>query len=146
MGALISLVAVGCLLSLFAWERLGWPGSVRWSATRKRRREQERLAVASADQLAGEALGSVRHARWERFTSTHPLRERSAGWSDAALLECLERLLAEISREDQARGSNGRDGNVYEYHDCGLGRIHEALASRLPSVSRYPRGSSEMQS
>lgn len=130
MGAFILLAAVGGVAWAFASERFGWPGSVTWSATRRRRREQERLAGASADQLAAEALGCVRYERWERLTSTLPLFERSVGWTDAALLGCLERLFAEISREDEARASNGRDGYVYEYHDCGLGRIHEALASR----------------
>lgn len=130
MGAFIVLAAVGCLTWVFVSEHFGWPGSVAWSAARSRRREQERLAAASADQLAGEALGCVRYGRWERFASVRPLLERSVGWSDAELSECLERLFAELSQEDRSRGSNGRDGHVYEYHDCGLGRIHEALASR----------------
>ena len=133
MGAFILLAAVGYVGWVFASERFDWPGSVKRSAARRRRREQERLAAASADQLAAEALGCVRYERWERFVSTRPLFERSAGWSDAELSGCLERLYAEISREDQARGCNGRDGNVYEYHDCGLGRIHEALVSRNPA-------------
>lgn len=133
MGALIIFAAVGYVSWVFVSERLSWPGSVTWSAARRRRREQERLAGASADRLAAEALECVRYERWERFASARPLLERSAGWSDAELSGCLERLYAEISREDQARGCNGRDGNVYEYHDCGLDRIHEALVSRNPA-------------
>lgn len=133
MGAFLILAAVGCLLWVFASERFNWPGSVTWSANRWRRREQERLAAAGADELAAEAIGCVRYERWERFTSTLPLLEPRAAWSDAELLECLEQLYAEICREDQALGRNGRDGNIYEYHDCGLGRIHDALVARSPA-------------
>ena len=123
MFALIGVVVV--------WERFALPGSIMWRANRSLKRRNARLLRASTEVLLSEARSAVQYEHWERFAPVRALLQDDR-WTDAALLRVLEELFAALSEDDAATGRLGRGGNVFEFYDCGLASILEALEKRTP--------------
>ena len=124
MFAVIGVVAV--------WEYLQLPGSIIWRAQRTLRRHIERLGRESTAELVARARKEIHAERWEGFGPARALVERD-DWTDEALLRALEDLYAALSADDRAKGRSARGGAVFEFYDCGLASICDALKKRLPS-------------
>ncbi|HVY49426.1 MAG TPA: hypothetical protein VHB21_26220 [Minicystis sp.] len=116
------IVFVALFGGWFLWGR--W---LFWRAARQARAERERLAGLPAAKLADEVRRRIHFERWERFHSAKHILTRD-DWTDSSLLESLNDLYAEAAREQP--GNFGRDGNVFEFHDCGLASIVEILRAR----------------
>ena len=125
MFALVGVVVV--------WERLGLPGSIVWRARRSQKRESARLLRASTEVLLSEARSAVHYEHWERFAPARALLQDDR-WTDAALLRVLDELFAALNEDDQAKGRSGRDSNYFEFYDCGLASIVEALQNRTAAA------------
>lgn len=121
MFALVGVVAV--------WQYLALPGSIVWRARRFQQREHARLLRASTDVLLSEARSAVRYEHWERFAPARALLQDDR-WTDAALLRVLDELFAALNEDDEVKGRSGRDSSVFEFYDCGLASIFEALQKR----------------
>jgi hypothetical protein len=121
MFALVGVVLV--------WERLELPGSIMWRARRSQKRESARLLRASTEVLLSEARSAVTYEHWEKFAPARALLEGDR-WTDAELLRVLDELFAALSEDDTAKSRAGRDSNWFEFYDCGLASIVEALQKR----------------
>ena len=124
VGGMVGLVAV-----VATWEYLGLPGSIMWRARRATKRDGERRLRAPTADLLAEAQAAVRFEHWERFGPADALL-RASTWSDEQLLRALEELFAAARDDDASKGRSGRDSNVFEFHDCGLAWIADALRTR----------------
>ena len=117
------------------WEYFALPGSIIWRARRFDKRESARRLRASTEVLLSEARSAVRYEHWERFAPARALLQDDR-WTDAALLRVLEELFAVLSEDDKVKGRPGRGGNVFEFYDCGLASILEALEKRTAPAPR----------
>jgi len=113
----------------FVWEWLQLPGSIVWRARRWTRREQARLRRAPTATLAAEARSAIAYEKWERLAPARTLLEQDR-WTDESLLQALEALYAAVNEDDRSKGRSGRDSGSFEFHDCGLASICEALVHR----------------
>jgi len=125
---MVALVGVSLV-----WEKLELPGSIGWRARRFRKRENERLFRTSPADLLAEARKAVRYEQWERFAPARALFQEEP-WTDERLLGLLEELYAALAGDDRAKGLSGRSGSVFEFYDCGLASITEALEKRTRSA------------
>jgi hypothetical protein len=121
MFALVGVVVV--------WERLELPGSIMWRARRSQEREAARLLRASTDVLLSEARSAITYEHWERFAPARALLQGDR-WTDAELLRVLDELFAAVGEDDNVNGRSGRASNYFEFYDCGLASIVEALRKR----------------
>jgi hypothetical protein len=133
----VLLAIVLGLVGLYWWERAGLPGSIQWRARRATRRRKAWLVRASPAQLLDEVRRSVQFERWERFPTGRMLMVSNLR-DDAALMDAVERLFAEVTDEDREKNQHGRDSNFFEFYDSGLALVLDALEAR---VSGTPAGS-----
>ena len=83
----------------------------------------------SAAELASEALRRVRGEGWESFpTAGEFATERS--WTDETLAAALEDFRVELLASEPPSMRPSREGNVFEWYDCGLALIAEILQKR----------------
>lgn len=121
---------------VFAWESLQLPGSIVWRARRSLKREQARLRRVPTADLVSEVREAIRYERWERLAAGRALLEPvNDRWTDETLLQGLEALLAAVNEDDRATGRSGRDSGYFEFHDCGLASICEALEHRRKAAA-----------
>jgi hypothetical protein len=113
----------------FAWEWLQLPGSIGWRARRSLKREQARLRRVPTAELASEARSAIAYEKWERFGPARTLLEQDR-WTDESLLQALEALYTAVNDDDRSKGRFGRDSGAFEFNDCGLASICEALVDR----------------
>jgi hypothetical protein len=105
-----------------------------WRAQRTLKRALERRQRAPTAELVAEAREAIRSERWDRLAAGRALLEHANDhWTDEALLRALEALLAAVNEDDRAHGRSGRASGYFEFHDCGLASICEALTARLKS-------------
>ena len=129
--ALLVLVIFGLVGLVVGWEWLQLPGSIMWRARRTMQREQARRRRAPTADLLAEARDAIRYERWDRLAAGRALLEHENDhWTDETLLQALEGLLAAVNDDDRAQGRSGRDSGYFEFHDCGLAWICEALTDR----------------
>jgi len=112
-----------------AWEWLQLPGSIGWRARRWLKREQERLRRVPTAELVSQARSAIAYEKWDRLGPARTLLEQDS-WTDASLLQTLEALYAAVSEDDRSKGRFGRDSGAFEFNDCGLASICEALVDR----------------
>ena len=82
-----------------------------------------------------EALG---YERWERFSPVPALLGES-DWTDERLLRALDELYVALRDDDRAKGRSSRESAVFEFHDCGLAAIREALQRRRDDTDAASR-------
>ena len=113
-----------------AWEWLQLPGWIGWRARRWTKREQERLRRVPTATLASDARSAIAYEKWERLGPARALLEQDH-WTDESLLQALEALYSAVNEDDRSKGRFGRDSGAFEFNDCGLASICEALVDRL---------------
>jgi hypothetical protein len=111
------------------WERFGLPGSIAWRALRSTERNAARLRRAPIADLLSEVRDALRGERWEQMGPAPALLGEDR-WTDDRLLRALDELFAALRADDESKGRSGRDSNYFEFHDCGLAAICEALQKR----------------
>ena len=87
------------------------------------------ILTADANRRAKDIL-KILSTDWIRFKSAQAMLQKSS-WTDQELLEGLENIFAEATKEDTEKGRSGRDSNYFDFYDCGFARHCEALRSRL---------------
>jgi hypothetical protein len=92
--------------------------------------------------LANRVSAAVRFERWDRFATGAEILKRDA-WTESELLHALEKLFEDVTNEDHANGRTGRDSNFFEFYDCGLAAISEALRDRLGLPQPWDKTRSE---
>jgi hypothetical protein len=125
------MVGLAALFGLWlgVWERFELPGSIGWRVRRSREREQDRLRRAPIADLVSEIRASIRYERWEGLGPAGTLLSEDR-WTDETLLRALEAFRTAVDQDDAAKGRSGRDSGAFEFYDCGLAAIHEALQKR----------------
>ena len=103
-----------------------WNG---WRNRRARRKELQRLTRVPTAELVASARNMIKFEHWEHFGPAAELLQK-AQWTDEELRANLDALYAAVVEEDRAQGRSGRDSNSFEFHDCGLAGICEALQAR----------------
>jgi len=136
-AALLVLAMFGLVGLVFVWEWLQLPGSIMWRPRRTLERAQERRRRASTADLLTEARAAIRSERWDQLAAGRALLDGGNDrWTDDTLLRALEALLAAVNEDDRVHGRSGRASGYFEFHDCGLASICEALADRLENSTQ----------
>lgn len=106
---------------------------------RRRQAKLDRmLRSETTGALVQRVVEAIRYEQWGRLEAGSIILERD-GWTEQALLDALEVLYRELLAEDDAHGRSGRDSNAFEFHDCGLAAICEALRDRVGGPTRSGR-------
>jgi hypothetical protein len=125
---------IGGIGALMLWDHFGLPGSIVWRARRGRVREVERLRRAPIAELLAGTRKAIRHEKWEHLGPAGGLLQDD-GWTDDGLLRALRELRRAVLDDDAARGRFGRDSGGFEWHDCGISLICDALEARRATTN-----------
>lgn len=95
----------------------------------KLRKYENFIQTADANRRAKDIL-KILSTDWKRFKTAQAMLQKTV-WTDQELLEGLESVFTEATKEDAEKGRSGRDSNYFEFYDCGFASHCEALRNRL---------------
>lgn len=104
------------------------------SARRRSAARQAFLLAASTTELATILRDALRDETWgwHRFEAGKSALSHAGPWTEQELLQALEDLFEDANEEDRkGHRDGGRDSYYFDFYDCGLAAMAEALRTRL---------------